>query len=376
MLPIKHHRMALTLAMGLIMMPFCVPVTADLRYDETTEIKGGVFESLGKIGGMFGAKSPNKTTTITYLKGDRLRKDQLEGQELENSQIIQLDLDRILMLDHKKKSYTVMTFAEMRAQMEKAMASMKSAPQNQPPAKDNQNPQVKVEPKINVKDTGETRVINGFNTRRVLMTVELEGEDQKTKDKGAMGADTEVWLTKEVAGFEEQNRFNLKYAQKMASPELVKNLGDASAMRQDPRFADSAQALHKKLESLDGMAILTIMSFNLSGTASPQTQEQASTPSRQPEPERQPESVGAAIGKSLGGFGGFGGLGGFGRRKKKEEPPPPPTAQTAPPAAANSSDKVTATLMTSTTELKNFSRGTLEASLFDVPAGYKLKTRD
>ena len=201
---------------------------------------------------------------------------------------------------------------------------------------------MKVEPKINVKDTGETKVINGFNTRRVLLTVELEGEDQKTKDKGAMGADTELWLAKDVSGFDEQNRFYVKYAQKMASPTLLKSMGMSPSMGQDPRVADSAQAMRKKMESLDGVAILTIMSFNLSGTPSAETKAQANSRPKQSNEERQPENVSEAIGKALGGFGGFG------RKKKKEEPVPP--ALTSQRASGSADEKVSATLMTMTTE--------------------------
>jgi len=365
MLPSLPLRKILSLCLTIILiLPVCI--TADLRYDETTEIKGGIMESLGKMAGMFGAKGLDKSITSTYIKGDRLRRDQLNGSELASSQIIQLDREQILSLDHKKKTYTVMTFAEMKAQMEKALASMKSAPQNQTATKGEKKPEVKVEPKINVKDTGETKVINGFNTRRVLLTVELEGEDQKTKDKASMGADTELWLTKDISGFDEQNRFYAKYAQKMASPELMKNMGMSPAMQQDPRMAESAQAMRKKMEGLDGVAILTVMSFNLSGTPSEESKAaQADSRQRQSNEERPPENVGDAIGKALGGFGGFG------RRKKKEQP-----TQSSQSATTSSDGKATATLMTTTTEMKGFSKAALDAALFDAPAGYKLKQRD
>ena len=351
-------------------MPVCI--MADLRYDETTEIKGGIMESLGKMASMFGAKGLDKSTTSTYIKGDRLRQDQLNNADVVSSSIIQLDREQIVSLDHKKKTYSVMTFAEMKAQMEKAMAAMKSPPKNQPPSKaDPEKPDVKVEPKINVKDTGETKVINGFNTRKVILTVEIEGEDQKTKDKGAMGADTELWLTKDISGFDEQNKFYAKYAQKMASPELVKAVKPSPGMGQNPQTAESMAAMRKKMEGLDGVPILTIMSFNLSGTPSAETKEQSNsrqTPTKKE--EEQPENVGAAIGKALGGFGGFGG---FGKKKKKEEPAPP--AQTSQPST-NSDEKVSATLMTTTTELKGFSTSAVDGGLFEVPAGYKLKDRD
>ena len=356
--------------------PVCT--MADLRYEETTEMKGGIMESLGKFAGMFGAKGMTKSTTSTSLKGDRMRKDQMDGEELTSSQIIQLDREQIVTLDHKKKTYTVMTFAEMRAQMEKAMASLKSPPKDQPPSKaDPEKPDVKVEPKINVKDTGETKVINGFNTRKVILTVEVEGEDQKTKDKGAMGADTELWLTKDVSGFDEQNKFYAKYAQKMASPELVKAVKPSPGMGQDPRMAESMTAMRKKMEGLDGVPILTIMAFNLSGTPSSETKQQSNSSQKPPKKEEeQPENVGAALGKALGGFGGFGG---FGKKKKKEEPAPPAqtsqTTQTAQPSTG-SDEKVSATLMTMTTEMKGISTSTVDAGLFEAPAGYKLKERE
>lgn len=365
----QHLKKALSLCVGVVLTT-PVLVNADLRYDETTEFKGGIMEGLGRMAGMFGAKGLNKNTTSTFIKGDRMRADQLNGSELESSQIVQLDQDRIVMLDHKKRTYSVMTLAEMRERMAKAMASMKSASQNQPPA-DPKKPDVKVEPKITVKETGETKVINGFNTRRVLLTTELEGENQKTKDKSAMGADTELWLTRDISGFEEQRQFYAKYAQKMASPELLKSAGMSPSMTQDPRVADSAQAMRKKMEALDGIAILTVMSFNLSGTPSAETKAQANSQPKQSQEERQPDSVGESIGKALGGFGGFGG---FGKKKKKAEPVE--STQPAPSSPSGSDEKVTATLMTSTTELKSFSKAALEASLFDVPAGYKLKQRD
>jgi len=160
----------------------------------------------------------------------------------------------------------------------------------------------------------------------------------------------------------------VKYAQKMASPDLVKSVGMSPSMGQDPRTAESMQAMRKKMQGLDGVAILTVMSFNLSGTPSAETKAQANSRPKQSNEERQPENVSEAIGKALGGFGGFG------RKKKKEEPAPP--AQTSQPATSSSDEKVSATLMTTTTEMKSFSKSALDTGLFDVPAGYKLKQRD
>ena len=42
----------------------------------------------------------------------------------QGTEIVRLDQDKMYSLDHKKKTYTEMTFAEQRAQMEKAMQQM------------------------------------------------------------------------------------------------------------------------------------------------------------------------------------------------------------------------------------------------------------
>jgi hypothetical protein len=208
----------------------------------------------------------------------------------------------------------------------------------------------------------------------VILTLMLESEDQKTKDKGALGSTMDLWLTKDVGGFEERNQFYLKYAQKLGSAEMLKNVSPAtmsSAMSQDPRMGDAMQTLSQKAKALEGEAVLTVMSFNLSATPSQGSQpNQASSQSQAPRQEASsqeseaPESVSAAIEKALGGFGGFG-------RKKKKEPPP----QTAAQPTSASGGTATATLMTMTTEMKSFSKAALDAGLFEVPASYKLSNK-
>lgn len=343
---------------------------ADIKYEESSRITGGLMEGLSKMAGFFGAKSLNNMTTTTYVKGDRMRTDHFSGGELTNSEVIQLDREQIIMIDHKKKSYSVMTFAERRAEIEKALNAMKGQanenPPKQPAVKD---PEVRLESKVDVKEAGESKVVNGFTARRVILTVVIESEDQKTKDKAALGSTMDLWLTKDISGLEERNHFYQKYAAKLATPEMMRHAAAAPAMAQDPRMGEALQALSQKAKALEGEAVLTVTSFNISGTASSQ-----GAPSRQASPPPQPsqrdseapESVGQAIGKALGGFGGFG------RKKKKEEPRP----QSVPAeSSAAPGETATASLMTMTTELKSFSKAPLDAALFEVPPGYKLSKK-
>jgi len=100
----------------------------------------------------------------------------------------------------------VLTFEQIRQQMEKAMESIKNPNKNA--RKSPNEADLKLEPKISIKDSGETRVINGYNTRHMIVSVQLEKQDQKSKDKGSKSSfemDSDLWLTKDIRGVEEQN---------------------------------------------------------------------------------------------------------------------------------------------------------------------------
>jgi hypothetical protein len=66
---------------------------------------------------------------------------------------------------------------------------------------------------------------------------------------------------------------------------------------------------------------------------------------------------------SLGNFGGFGGF-----HKKKPQPQQPTTPATGAPA--NTAPTNAAVLMESSTEMTQFTSAPVDATLFDIPAGY------
>ena len=143
----------------LLLTPSNFLLLADLKYEETTRITGGFMEGFSKMAGFFGAKGLNNTTTATYVKGDRLPTDTFDEGDLTSSEIIQLDREEIIAIDHKKKAYSVVTFAERRAQMEKGARSHEEPKpkeaRDQPACGPPQDPNVKLEPKI--RDQGHGR---------------------------------------------------------------------------------------------------------------------------------------------------------------------------------------------------------------------------
>ena len=89
-------------------------VWADVKTEEKTQIK---FEGmLGRMFGLFGGKAAREGVVNTVaVSGDRKLTMSDYGGE-----IVDLSEEKIYTLDVKKKTYTVMTFAELRQKMEEA----------------------------------------------------------------------------------------------------------------------------------------------------------------------------------------------------------------------------------------------------------------
>jgi len=94
---------------------------ADVRADEKTLVQfaGG----LGRVINFFGGKAAREgVTSVVAVKGDR--KSSLNDT---TGQIIDLNEEKIYQHDPKRKTYKVVTFAELRRQMEEARKKAEDA---------------------------------------------------------------------------------------------------------------------------------------------------------------------------------------------------------------------------------------------------------
>src|SRR5689334_3666035 len=116
---------------------------ADFEYKETTKITGGAAAGAMKFAGVFSkdARQATQGTTSTIsFKGNKMRREDSLGQ----IEIIDLDGRRITNIDTKKKTYSTITFDEMKARMEEAR---KKAAAEQAKRNKEQPSQVKITPK-------------------------------------------------------------------------------------------------------------------------------------------------------------------------------------------------------------------------------------
>jgi len=308
---------------------------ADFSYEQTTKITGGVLSGALKVVGVFSKQAAQPVKTAVLIKGNRMA-----NASADSVQVIDLDKETITDINLRNKTYSVITFAQM-AQATEQLAK-KTAEQT--------GGKVDASFKASVQETGQTKQIAGLNTRQVILTLTMEGTDKESGNKGAMDVRADMWLARDVPGYEEVRNFYQHMSQKLAwmpgSSALAQGRSDMAKA-----FADLARESSK----LEGVPVLQVVAMGGSAEVQPG---QSSPPAQaQPQPERETPSIGGALGR-------LGGLGGLGRRKQEPPKQEQPPQQQAPASAS-------ASLMEMTTETTGFSTGAIDAARFEVPAGFR-----
>ena len=321
---------------------------ADISYEQTSRMTGGMMAGMMKIAGAFSKQAREPIRSTVLLKGNRMAT--LSAQ---SGHIIDLDKETMTEIDFQKRTYSVITLAQMAEALKQMEAQLKSAKGEQP----------EMNVKASIKETGQTKQFSGVNAREFIMTLEMEGTDQQTGQKGAMVVTADMWVAQQP-GYDQVRQFYQRMAQKLA---WTPGAGMFTMGRSD--MARAMADLQKEAAKLDGVPVYQVVKMGFKGEAG-QAGQPAQPPPAARAPEQQPTenpSVGGALGR-LGGR--LGGLGGLGRRKKAEQPaeqpaPPPESA----PAAAQ--PDVSGALMEMTTELTSFSTGPVDPSKLEVPGGFK-----
>jgi hypothetical protein len=311
---------------------------ADFKYTEKSKVTGGSMMGAMKAVGVFSKDARQVTqgmnSTIT-LKGNKMRRD----DDLGNSEIYDLDARRIVHIDSRHKTYSIMTFDEMRAQIEEAN---RKAAEQQAKSKD-KNAQVKITPKVQITPGKDTKQLLGHTAKETKLRVDMEIQSQDPKQQGQTAnfwVASDSWLAP-VKGSDEVKRFYTRMAKELNwLPGAVMGGGNT-------QIAPAMVEYRKDVSNLNGFPLLQYVSVGGAGTGQPQQAEKQSGSS----------SPGGAIAKGIGGL--------FGKKKKKEdETAQQDTSSDSKTAAANS-------LMDMTIEVTSVSTDAVDAGVFDVPQGYK-----
>ncbi len=332
-----------TFALAVLGLALLYPAAAraDVKTQERTQVR---FEgAIGKMVNMFGGKGAREgLTTTVSLKGQRMLS--ITG---ETGEIVDLAEEKVYTLDLKGKSYSVMTFAEMRKRMEEAMAKAEkdaaaAKPEAEKPASN--EPKKEYDVDFTIADGAGAKQIAGMDTKESVATITVREKGKTLEEAGGLVLETHLWMTPKVAALQELADFRMRYAQKVYGPMMAQaapNMTQALAMY--PQMKDAMAKLAEEGKKLNGTPLLTEAIFIV-----------AAPPGSQGEQKAEPAP---GLGGLLGGLGRF-------RKKGNDAPAPAPAAAAAAPGRA--------TVLTTTTETLQITPSATDADVA-LPAGLKLR---
>ena len=270
-------------------------LSADVRSDQRIKFQLG--GALGKMINMFSKGAREGVTTMVAVKGNR--KATMTGDS--TGQIIDLSEEKIYDLDLKNKTYKVTTFAELRRQMDEARKQAQQSAREERPSEPSKpaekDPNAKeYEVDFDVKNTNETKAINGFDTKKSVITITVREKGKTLNDAGGMVMTTDTWLAASAPSTKELAEFEMKYAQKIYGPTVVGASAQdmAMAMAMYPQMKPALDKMAAEGSKLQGTAILTDMRVE---AVPPGTANQTAAA---PPPPEEPKKKG--LGGMLGGL--------------------------------------------------------------------------
>ncbi|WP_373061072.1 hypothetical protein [Gemmatimonas sp.] len=339
--------------------------SALLAQDVTVEsvVDTRFYGAIGKmvdIAARFGGAKVHDVPTTTMVSRHKMR-----TENANSATVIDVDDGQWMEVDHKRKSYTTMTFAEMAAAMDEATRSAKSS-RDKSAADNAKNPDaakgdVNVKYSVAVDRTGERQRIAGYDAERLFITITVEAEatpeGEKTQQAGSLVMLLDQWMAKSAPQIAASEEFYKAFSAKSGQAFRTNAQSMQAAFQADPRLKTGMEAAAKELKKVSGVSLRSAtyavllpigMKFDrklvLNDVA-------VATPAATDEKPK----------KGLRGMMGAMKAAAEDAAKGSDNKEPEPMKQT--------------TLLAVTDEVKSISTGAVAASMFAPPAGYKLEAR-
>ena len=333
----------MSMVLVLCTMVWAASLIADVKQESTTKMdfKAG----LGTMMKLFGAEKPIRT--VEYVKGNLHRSDRLDkkGKKVEETTITDLDREMFITINHKKKKYTEMTFAEWKEMLQSGLQGLtipKGEEGEEPPDED--MPEVKWSFKLDIETPNESEEIAGHKTHKVILKINVEaeatkkaeGDEPAQKAKGGMKVISTNMMAKTVEGAHELRDFQMRLAEKLGFKPGQGGIADilAKVMQSNEQLAEAIKKMQEEGDKLEGVPMRNHTVFETWGES---PDEQA----RKDDENQIPKSIGGLFKK-------------FGKKKDKDK----------------SKSNV---LLEIKTEIKRYDTSPLSADIFMVPAKYKLE---
>jgi len=318
----------------------------DVQYETVTKLDmagamGTMMRAAAKLGG-----GSTEVVQKTYIKGNRMRTD-LD----KTSTIMDLDAKRLISLDHEAKTYTSMTFEQMLAQAQQAAAGMK----NERSQAGEASGETKMKFRFSVDAGDRSEKIAGYNADRFFLTMEMEGEytpegETEREEGGTLVLLTDLWASEDVPTLKALSAFQDASAEQWASAGSAITKAIAAAFADEPDVEVAFEQSVQESKKIKGTPLRTVVHFI---AVAPEKKFDRALAI-----EEKPKGGGLAKAAGKGLLGGL-----AGRLGQKQEAQP-----------AVEEEPTQATILTVTTETRNISTKSVDASLFEIPAGYTERT--
>ena len=358
---------------------------ADASYQETTQITGGSMvaplKSMSFLSkSMRDAFAP--TTTTTMIHGN-----QKAVVSKDFTEITDLDKETVTHIDNLHKTYTVVTFAQMRRAFQQVPKQMQQA-QDQAKQAQGQQPQqpksdLKTSFDVSVKNTGASKEINGLTAQEQLVTLQMHVTDPNAPPTQTNAVTyvitTNAWISPDPPEVKEIQDFDKRFGQKLMEGvdlsafkaqmtqmhDMSQNPGMSQMFASKPGSAEAMAEMGKEMAKLQGTRVMEVTRMGGSGTGPAGAQNSAQNSDSAPAaaPTNSNGSVSGMLGSALGSSA----LGAF-HRKKAAQPASDTTTTTT---AADGTQTTSTILMETTVQKSNFSQAPVSSSNFEVPAGFK-----
>ena len=223
-----------------------------------------IYKQKGSTSGFMGMGNMEMEATI-MLKGDKQKQESSTkfmgamaqympgGGEQNQMTITRLDKEMIWNIDMLKKTYTEMTFDDMKKMMGMAMAESEKAAEED----------VEAKVKVDVKKSGQKKKIAGYECEEFIIKMVAEGKDVMSGETQEFEVNTHLWVSPKVKGYDQIESFQKKMAEKMGfegkyEPGLAQVL---------TRYGIEAEELTKKMKEIKGLPMLTVVKMKAAGEA-------------------------------------------------------------------------------------------------------------
>lgn len=234
------------------------PAVADVRTRERSQVK---FEGLlGRMVGMVGGRAARDgIVTTNAVQGDR-------KMELTDAtgRIVDLREEKVYELDMKRRTYQVTTFDELRRRMREAQekAEREAAKQDRDTQEQQEQLASNVDVDFDVKETGQTKTVAGYNAREVVMTVTVRPKDRTLEEAGGLVMTSNSWMGPEIPAMKELADFEMRYWKAIA-PEAAGMSAEqmAAVMAMYPLLENAMERMQTEGAKLEGTPLATTMVF-------------------------------------------------------------------------------------------------------------------